>query len=92
MCSRIGKSQTIIQCSRCNCTSALIDSFLSLNNSFKFQINPEHVVLAQTPMRTLTKYHNKHVLVSGQGPTEEIARMYITNRFVLYFILFVCFN
>ena len=28
-------------------------------------------------MRTLTQYHNKHVLVSGQGPTEEIARMYV---------------
>lgn len=38
-------------------------------------IHPEQVVLAQTPMRTLTEYHNKHVLVSGQGPVEEIARM-----------------
>jgi hypothetical protein len=27
-------------------------------------------------MRTLTEYHNKHVLISGQGPTEEIGRMY----------------
>jgi len=26
-------------------------------------------------MRTLTEYHNKHVLISGQGPTEEIAKM-----------------
>ncbi|CAF3361323.1 unnamed protein product [Rotaria sp. Silwood1] len=38
-------------------------------------INPEQVVLAQTPMRTLTQYHDKHVLISGQGPTEEIGRM-----------------
>lgn len=38
-------------------------------------ITPEQVVLAQTPMRTLTDYHNKHVLISGQGPTEEIGRM-----------------
>jgi len=46
-----------------------------LSNVLGVTINPEHVVLAQTPMRTLTKYHNKHVLVSGQGPTEEIARI-----------------
>ncbi|CAF2063847.1 unnamed protein product, partial [Rotaria magnacalcarata] len=32
-------------------------------------------VLAQTPMRTLTDFHNKHVLVSGQDATEDIARM-----------------
>lgn len=28
-------------------------------------------------MRTLTEYHNKHVLISGQGATEEIARTYV---------------
>ncbi|CAF4634359.1 unnamed protein product, partial [Rotaria magnacalcarata] len=38
-------------------------------------IHPEQVVLAQTPMRTLTDFHNKHVLVSGQDATEDIARM-----------------
>ncbi|CAF0875069.1 unnamed protein product [Adineta ricciae] len=37
-------------------------------------IHPEQVVLAQTPMRSLTEYHNKHVLISGQGPIEEIGR------------------
>ncbi|UJR21311.1 hypothetical protein I4U23_024401 [Adineta vaga] len=37
-------------------------------------IHPEQVVLAQTPMRSLTEYHNKHVLISGQGPVEEIGR------------------
>ncbi|CAF4772473.1 unnamed protein product, partial [Rotaria sp. Silwood2] len=35
-------------------------------------IHPEQVVLAQTPMRTLTDFHNKHVLVSGQGQAEDI--------------------
>ena len=47
----------------------------SLCSSSRLQIYPEQVVLAQTPMRMLTEYHNKHVLISGQGPTEEIARM-----------------
>ncbi len=32
-------------------------------------------------MRTLTQYHNKHVLISGQGPTEEIGRMYVIDVF-----------
>jgi len=26
-------------------------------------------------MRCLTEYHDKHVLICGQGPIEEIARM-----------------
>ncbi|CAF1551414.1 unnamed protein product [Rotaria magnacalcarata] len=38
-------------------------------------IHPEQVVLAQTPMKTLTDFHNKHVLISGQGSSEEIAKM-----------------
>ncbi|CAF4522693.1 unnamed protein product [Rotaria sp. Silwood2] len=38
-------------------------------------IHPEQVVLAQTPMRILADYHNKHVLVSGQGAAEEIGRL-----------------
>jgi hypothetical protein len=44
---------------------------------FQIQIHPEQVVLAQTPMRTLTEYHHKHVLISGQGAAEEIGRMYV---------------
>ncbi|CAF3187615.1 unnamed protein product [Rotaria sp. Silwood2] len=38
-------------------------------------IHPEQVVFAQTQMRTLTDFHNKHVLVSEQGQAEDIARM-----------------
>ncbi|CAF3125191.1 unnamed protein product [Rotaria sp. Silwood2] len=38
-------------------------------------IHPEQIVLAQTPMRTLTEFHNKHVLISGQDAAEDIARM-----------------
>ena len=39
-----------------------------------FQVLPEQVVLAHTPMRCLTEFHSKHVLICGQGPVEEIAR------------------
>ena len=40
------------------------------------QILAEQVVLAHTPMRCLTEYHNKHVLVCGQGQINDIARTY----------------
>ena len=39
------------------------------------QVPTDQVVLAHTPMRCLTEYHYKHVLVCGQGDVEEIARM-----------------
>jgi len=51
------------------------DKAKQLSSVLGVTIHPEQVVLAQTPMRTLTEYHNKHVLISGQGPTEEIAKM-----------------
>lgn len=50
------------------------DKAKQLSAVLGFNVHPEQVVLAQTPMRTLTEYHNKHVLISGQGATEEIGR------------------
>ncbi|CAF1535938.1 unnamed protein product, partial [Didymodactylos carnosus] len=38
-------------------------------------IRPEQIVLSHTPMRSLTNFHSKHVLISGQGNCEEIARL-----------------
>ena len=42
-------------------------------------------------MRTLTEYHNKHVLISGQGATEEIGRTYVSQnkKFELLFFFFL---
>jgi HAD superfamily hydrolase (TIGR01456 family) len=51
------------------------DKAKQLSAMLGITIDPEQVVLAQTPMRTLTEYHNKHVLISGQGATEEIGRI-----------------
>jgi len=45
-----------------------------LSSVLGITIDPAHVVLAQTPMRILHEYHNKHVLISGQGAAEEIGR------------------
>ncbi|CAF1119792.1 unnamed protein product [Didymodactylos carnosus] len=38
-------------------------------------IYPEQIVLSQTAMRCLTSFHSKHVLISGQGDYEKIARL-----------------
>jgi len=36
-------------------------------------ISSDQVVMAHSPLKWFTQYHNKHVLVSGQGPVEAIA-------------------
>ncbi|CAF4235577.1 unnamed protein product [Rotaria sordida] len=51
------------------------DKAKQLSALLEVTIHPEQVVLAQIPMRTLTDFHNKHILISGQGQVEDIARM-----------------
>ncbi|XP_077435025.1 haloacid dehalogenase-like hydrolase domain-containing 5 isoform X2 [Vanacampus margaritifer] len=38
------------------------------------QVSPDQVVLSYSPLQTLTAFHDKCVLVSGQGPITDIAR------------------
>ncbi|XP_058882897.1 haloacid dehalogenase-like hydrolase domain-containing 5 isoform X3 [Acipenser ruthenus] len=38
------------------------------------QVSQDQVMLSHSPLRMLTQYHNKNVLVSGQGPVAEIAQ------------------
>ncbi|CAF4645289.1 unnamed protein product, partial [Rotaria sp. Silwood2] len=51
------------------------DKAKQLSTVLGVTIQPDQVVLAQTPMRTLTDFHNKHVLVSGQDKAEDIGQM-----------------
>ncbi|CAM9870509.1 unnamed protein product [Lampetra fluviatilis] len=37
-------------------------------------ISQEQVMLSHSPLRMFEQYHHKHVLVSGQGPVEDIAK------------------
>lgn len=37
-------------------------------------VTEEQVVMAHSPLKMFTDYHEKHVLVAGQGPVESIAR------------------
>ncbi|XP_061641518.1 haloacid dehalogenase-like hydrolase domain-containing 5 isoform X2 [Phyllopteryx taeniolatus] len=38
------------------------------------RISPDQVVLSYSPLRMLSSFHDKRVLVSGQGPVSDIAR------------------
>lgn len=40
------------------------------------QVEPDQVILSHSPMKLFSQYHNKRMLVSGQGPLVENARMY----------------
>lgn len=45
-----------------------LSSWLNVN------VTEDQVVMAHSPFKMFSEYHNKHVLVVGQGPVEEIAR------------------
>ncbi|KAI3369584.1 hypothetical protein L3Q82_024491, partial [Scortum barcoo] len=44
-----------------------------LSHLLEVQIAPEQVVLSHSPLRLLKSFHDKCVLVSGQGPVTDIA-------------------
>ncbi|XP_038149092.1 haloacid dehalogenase-like hydrolase domain-containing 5 [Cyprinodon tularosa] len=44
-----------------------------LSNKLDMQIRPEQVVLSHSPLHMMESFHNKCVLVSGQGPMTQIA-------------------
>ncbi|KAK7878658.1 hypothetical protein WMY93_030494 [Mugilogobius chulae] len=45
-----------------------------LSHILGVQIEPDQVIMSHSPLRMFKKYHNKCVLVSGQGPVLEIAK------------------
>lgn len=47
----------------------------ALSNRLGISVNPSQVILSHSPLRVLKILHDKHVLVSGQGPVSEIAEM-----------------
>lgn len=47
----------------------------SLQKHIGVEIDPDQVVLSHSPLRILNILHDKHVVVSGQGPVSEIAQM-----------------
>ena len=38
------------------------------------QVDPEQVIMSHSPLKMFRQFLDKHVLVTGQGPVEEIAR------------------
>ncbi|KAF6723280.1 Cat eye syndrome critical region protein 5 [Oryzias melastigma] len=57
--------------------SIIISSLVSLLCSdltcLLMQVSPDQVMLSHSPLRAFSQFHKKHVLVSGQGPVEDVA-------------------
>ena len=49
--------------------------FLSL-----FQVASDQVIMSHSPLKMFHQFRDKHVLVSGQGPTKEIAEYLGFNK------------
>ncbi|GAV09260.1 hypothetical protein RvY_18830 [Ramazzottius varieornatus] len=45
----------------------------SLSEHFDVKITRDQVIMAHSPLSMFQQYHHRHFLVSGQGPTREIA-------------------
>ncbi|XP_077196216.1 haloacid dehalogenase-like hydrolase domain-containing 5 isoform X2 [Paroedura picta] len=50
------------------------DKAEELSNALGFKISPERVILCHSPLRLFHKFHDKCMLVSGQGPVAQNAR------------------
>ncbi|KAM9815542.1 haloacid dehalogenase-like hydrolase domain-containing 5 [Syngnathus typhle] len=46
-----------------------------LSHVLDVEVSPEQVMLSHSPLRMFTQFHQMCVLVSGQGPVEEVAHM-----------------
>ena len=45
-----------------------------LSNWLNVPVNEDQVVMSHSPLKMFTEFHDKHVLVAGQGPVEFIAK------------------
>ncbi|XP_041348501.1 haloacid dehalogenase-like hydrolase domain-containing 5 [Gigantopelta aegis] len=45
-----------------------------LSDWLGIQVSQDQVVMSHSPVKMFTQFHEKHVLVSGQGPIHEIAK------------------
>ncbi|XP_028910290.1 haloacid dehalogenase-like hydrolase domain-containing 5 isoform X1 [Ornithorhynchus anatinus] len=50
------------------------DRARELSGLLGLEVSPEQVVLSHSPLRLLSRFHERRVLVSGQGPVAENAR------------------
>ena len=45
-----------------------------LSSWLGIDVDEDQVVMSHSPLKMFRDYHNKHVLVIGQGPVDDIAR------------------
>ncbi|XP_059489506.1 haloacid dehalogenase-like hydrolase domain-containing 5 [Neocloeon triangulifer] len=50
------------------------DKAQQLSEWLQVKVHEDQVVMAHSPLRMFHQFHNKHMLVSGQGPVKEIAK------------------
>lgn len=61
-------------------SSAVTSLLTSCDLSLSLQIAPEQVVLSHSPLQMFKSFHDKCVLVSGQGPVMDIANTYPSHQ------------
>ncbi|RMC02702.1 hypothetical protein DUI87_19891 [Hirundo rustica rustica] len=59
-----------------------------LSQALGLQVSPEQVVLSHSPLQLFSQFHQRYMLVAGQGPLEENAYEYPLCLVVLWVILF----
>ena len=59
--------------------------------SYIFQVKEDQVVMSHSPFKMFKQFHDKHILVSGQGPVLEIARALGFNNITSMETLRQCF-
>lgn len=51
-----------------------MSNMMYMNVIFILQIHPEQMIMSHSPLKMFQQFHDKTVLVSGQGPVREIAK------------------
>lgn len=67
-------------------SSAVTSLLPSCDLSLSLQIAPEQVVLSYSPLQMFKSFHDKCVLVSGQGPVMDIANTYPSHQSMSGFV------
>ncbi|NXE65072.1 HDHD5 hydrolase, partial [Calcarius ornatus] len=52
------------------------DKARELSQALGLQVSPEQVILSHSPLQLFSQFHQRCMLVAGQGPVEENARKY----------------
>ena len=63
----------------------------NLTNILGLPFTNDHVVVAPSPCKELTEYHNKRVLVCGQDDSVDLVKEFVERLFSLFNKIFIIF-